>query len=103
MPTFTYTLRGRSLLRSTLLLLTIAGAGYVAGGFLDNTGSSRDASAAFAPPVRAAESNLHDALRTTGTAPPTDIGIGQFGGEQIPQPRECDLTNAISTECLWMD
>jgi hypothetical protein len=98
MPTFTYTLRGRSLVRSTLILLTVTSAGYVAGAFL-HPGSSRDVSAAFAAPVQAAESNFRDSLITSSF-------VARPAAEEwsrIPEPRECDLAGGISSACLFMD
>jgi hypothetical protein len=94
----------RSLVRSTLVLLAVAGAGFVAGALWHNPMSSREVSAAFASPAQAAHSNYRDPLRATGTAPPASTdGIGQVDGEQIPQPRECDLAKGISIECMWLD
>jgi len=85
-------------------MLAVAGAGFVAEALWHNPMSSRDVTDAFASPARAAEPNIQDQLRATAIAPPASTdGIGQFDGEQIPQPRECDLAKGISIECMWLD
>ena len=101
MPTFTYPSRGRSFVRSTILLLAVAGAGYVAGALLHNPASPRDVSVAFATPARAAQSNFRDPL--PGTVALAAVEWGRSDVERIPEPRECDLLQGISTACLFMD
>ena len=104
MPTFTYPNRERSFVRSTVILLAVAGTGYVAGALLHNTVSSRDDSVAFARPVQAAKSNLRDPRPATGTvAAAGAVEWGRPDSERIPEPRECDLVHGISIACLFMD
>jgi hypothetical protein len=102
MSTFTYPNRGRSFVRSTVLLLAVAGPCYVAGAFLHNTVSSRD-SAVFARPVQAAEFNPQDPLPASGTVAPAAVEWSRSDGERISQPRECELAQGIATECVFMD
>jgi len=103
MPTFTHPNRGRLFVCSTVFLLAVAGTGYVAGALLHNTVSSRDDSA-FVRPVGAAELSFGDPLAATGTvAPATAVEWGRSDSERIPEPRECDLANGVSTACLFMD
>lgn len=108
MATFDYPIRGKSFARSTVLLLAVAGAGYVAGAFSHNTESSRDDSAsfarpAFARPVQAAESNPRGPLSASGTATPAVVDWSHSDGVRVSQPRECDLAQGISTECMFLD
>jgi hypothetical protein len=103
MPTVTYPNPGRSFARIAVLLLAVAGTSYVAGALFHNPISSRGVSAAFAAPAPAAGSNFANPLQAAGSAATAGIGIGRFDLDQIPQPRECDLIKAISTECMWMD
>ena len=104
MPTFTYPNRESSFVRSTVILLAVAGTGYVAGALLHNTVSSRDDSVAFARPVQAAKSNLRDPRPATGTvAAAGAVEWGRPDSERIPEPRECDLVHGISIACLFMD
>ena len=104
MPTFTYSSFGRSFLRSTIVLLAVAGSSYVAGALSHNAGTSRDASAAFAPPARAAASNFLDSIPLTDTIPAAHtIEFSGIDGERIQDPRECDMLNGISTACVFMD
>ena|SRR5215813_7051132 len=104
MATFIYPNRGRSFVRSTVLLLAVAATSYVAGALSHNPTSSRDVSATFSTPARAAELSFPDPLSALGSvAPAIGDALGWSDGERIPQPRECDLAKAISTECLFMD
>jgi hypothetical protein len=99
MQAFRYISDKRSFVRSTVLLLTLACVSYVAGALSHNTGSSRDASAAFAPPVQAASFNFRDTLAASAAiAPPT-----ADAWDRIPDPRECDLGRGIATTCQFMD
>jgi hypothetical protein len=104
MPTFAYPNRGRSFVRSTVVLLAVAGTGYIAGAFFHNLESSRDNSAAFAHSAQAAEFNIRDPLPATGNvAPAYADGRDRSDGGRIAEPRECDLAKGISTACLFMD
>jgi len=85
-------------------LLAVAGASYMVGAFFHNPVSSRDVSAAIAGPAQAAESNFANPLQATGIVVPARADDrGRFDGERIPQPRECDLPNGISTQCIFLD
>jgi hypothetical protein len=44
-----------------------------------------------------------DPVPTTVEFPMATAETGQFDGERIVQPRECDLVNGVSTACLFMD
>ena len=104
MPTFTYPSFGRSFLRSTIVLLAVAGTGYIAGTLSHNSGAARDASAAFAPAARAGGSDFADSSYLTDTVPAAHaIKFSGFDGERIQDPRECDVLNGISTACVFMD
>jgi hypothetical protein len=104
MPTFTYPNPGRSFVRPAILLLAVAGTSYVVGVLLQNPISSRDVSALLAAPAQAAESNFANPLQVTGTVASVRADERRrFDGERILQPRECDLPNRISTECMFLD
>jgi hypothetical protein len=99
-----YPAQRRSIVRPIVHVLAVAGAGFVAGALFHNLVSSRDVSAAFATPARAAESNFRDALPAIGTAPSADtVDWDRSDREQISEPRECDVAEGITTACLFMD
>jgi len=103
MPTFSYSNRGR-FERSSVLLLAVAATSYVAGALFHNPLSTRNVSAAFSTPARAAELTFPDLLSALGSVEPASGDeLGRSDGERIPEPRECDLANAIWTACLFMD
>jgi hypothetical protein len=103
MASFADTNRGASFFRSTVLFLAVAGTSYVAGALVHNPASSRDISASFAPPVQAAEPRFRaPLLEDDGFAMPSAIESGRTGDE-VTEPRECDLPKGISVACLFMD
>jgi hypothetical protein len=90
--------------RRTMLALTIAGAGYVAGAFIHDPASSRSESAAFAAPVQAAEPSRLALPMTIDTVPPAAaVDFGVSNGEQIQDPRECDVAKGVDYACMFMD
>ena len=104
MPTFTYTRWGRSFVRSSVVLLAVAGMGYVAGAVSHSPASTRGVSAAFASPALGAEFNFRDPPPMPGViAPAIPAELGQPGVDYRQDPRECDLAQGISTACLFMD
>ena len=99
MTTTMYSTHEKSIVRTTALVLAVAGAGYVAGAILQGTTPVRGESAAFA---QSAESR--DLLSAGGIVPRTDaIDWDRADRERISQPRECDVAKGISTACLFMD
>jgi hypothetical protein len=103
MASFADANRGTSFVRSTVLFLAVAGTSYVAGALVHNPASSRDISASFAPPVLAAEPLFRaPAFEDDGFPPPSAIESSRTGNE-ITEPRECDLPKGISVACLFMD
>jgi hypothetical protein len=95
-------------LRLTVLTLAAGGAGYVAGTLLQETGSLRDVATAFAPPAFArpmepVDPNVRDPRPATGVVPAAPADLGRSDHERVLEPRECDLTKGISTDCLFMD
>ena len=103
MAAFKHSNRGRTLVRSTVLLLGVGGIGYIAGALVHNTVPSGNDSAAFAGPVQAAEWHHQYPLPASSTFTPATVEWSQSDRERIPQPRECDLAQGISTECVYMD
>jgi hypothetical protein len=108
MSTFAYPNRGTSFVGSTVLLLAVAGTSYVAGALLHDPVRSPGisptyAGAAFASPLMPDVSLARDPVPTTVEFPMATAETGQFDGERIVQPRECDLVNGVSTACLFMD
>jgi hypothetical protein len=104
MPRLAYPVRSTSIARSTVLSLAATAAGFTLGALSTSLVSPGDVSAAFTPPDWAAESIVAPPLRpTSGSVPKAATGGGMPVGEVIPQPRECDLTKGVSTECVWMD
>ena len=104
MTAFTHPHRGKSFVRSTVLLLAIAGTGYVAGAFLHSTAPSRDNSAGIVRTARATEYDLRDSLPATAVFEPSGAEEwGRSDGKRIIEPRECELQKGISTACLFMD
>jgi hypothetical protein len=102
MFTFTYSNFRKSFVRSTAVLLAVAGTGYVAGA-LQNPLGARDPSAAFARSVHAAPSDVQDPLASTSTVATPAVDWSRIDGERIAHPRECDLAQGISTDCIFMD
>jgi hypothetical protein len=97
--------RGRSTIRSTVVLLAVATTGYVAGALVHNTLPPPNDPVAFARPVRAAETNLGDPLQaapTLATVPAADESRWS-NADRTQDPRECDLGKGISTACVFMD
>lgn len=104
MPTLTYINPGKSFVRSTLLLLAVAGAGFIAGASWHNPISSRDVSVAFARPAQAAESDFRNPLPALSIVAAAGADeAGRSYAERISEPRECDPAQGISTACLFMD
>ena len=99
-----YPVRGRSNMRSTAVLLFVAGIGYVTGALVHNSLPPPNDPLAFAQPVRAAEANsgaFLPAAASLGTVPGADKLRRSDAG--IEDPRECDLPKGISTACIFMD
>ena len=97
--------RGRSNMRSTVVLLVVAAIGYVTGALVHDSLPPPNDPVAFARPVRAAEANSGDALLTSATMA-TVPGVDdsrRFDAEWTETPRECDLAKGISTACIFMD
>jgi hypothetical protein len=88
-------------------VLAVGSAGYVAGALLQSSGSVRDVSAAFAPPAFARPIEPpdfnHAARPATGIVPAAPVELGRSDHERLLEPRECDLTKGISTDCMFMD
>jgi hypothetical protein len=80
MTTTAYPPRGRSILRSTAVLLLIAGTGYVAGALMHGTFATRDASVAFAQPIRPAESNFRQPEPTSNAFTPRAFRVDAVDG-----------------------
>ena len=99
-----YAAQGRSIAGRTVAVLVVAGAAFIAGGLSQSPISFRDVSTAFAQPARAAQGSLREVMPAPRTiAPARADGWGRSEGEQIYDPRECDLARGISTACLFMD
>ena len=104
MTSHLYAAQGRSIVRRPAAVPAIAGAAFIAGALLHSPIWFRDVSAAFAQPAQAAQSNFPKATPGTGTISTAGADEwGQFEGERIFEPRECDLSGGISTACLFMD
>ena len=100
MPTRTRSNRRKSLLPSTLLVLSLLTTGYV-GGAIFYAAPSRGVSPTFAPPAEMAAPDVQ-----IQSAPPATVKVAPRPGnewEPVPEPRECDLANGISTACLFLD
>ena len=85
--------RGRSITRSTVVLLAVAAMGYVAGALVHDRLPSPNDSVAFALPVQAAETNSNTAPSAAASPAtvPDAYGLFRFDAEWIDDPRECDL------------
>jgi hypothetical protein len=103
MAAFKHSIRGRTFVRSTVLLLATGGLGYIAGALVHNTVPSSNDSAAFAGPAPAADWHHEYPLPASSTFTPAVVEWSQPERERIPQPRECDLAQGVSTECVYMD
>src|SRR5262245_18141612 len=103
MSSFTYTTRQKSFVRF-MLLLGVAGAAFLAGSPWQEPTSPRDVSAVFAPPAEAAESNSREPLPAIRAVEPAGTDTAdRSGGGFDSQPRECDRSSGLSTECVWLD
>ena len=103
MSTFIYGNSGRSFARSIAVVAAVTLTAYVAVALVRNTTWSSDNSAPFVRPVHAAESIPRDLLPTTLTGSSRRIEWSPSDAAQISQPRECDLAQGISTDCVFMD
>ena len=98
-----YSIRERSTMRSTFVLLVVASIGYVAGAFVHELLPPPNDPAAFARSIGAAEaSSGDDAPAHLATMPGADK-VRRSDAEWIEDPRECDLARGISTACIFMD
>ena len=103
--------RGRSITRSTVVLLAVAAMGYVAGALVQDKLPLPNDSVAFARPVRAAETNSNTAppaAASPATVPDADGWRSSEAEWTDHSPwtdhsRECILEKGISTECAFMD
>ena len=99
-----YRAEGTTTLRRTAVMLALAGAAYIAGALSHGPVGFRDVSTAFAQPPSAAQSKSRVQMPTVGTITPAGADVwGRSDGEQIFEPRECDLERGILTACLFMD
>ena len=104
MTKLSYTFEGRSIVRRTAAVVAVAGRAFIAGALSHSPISFRDVSTAFAQPARAAQGSLREVMPAPRTiAPARADEWGRSEGEQIYDPRECDLARGISTACLFMD
>ena len=103
MARFEHSIRARKFLRSTAFLLAVGGIGYVAGAVVHGTQASGSGSAVLARPAQAAEPDVRIPLPASSTFTPAAADWSRAGGSRIPQPRECDMAQGISTECVFMD
>jgi hypothetical protein len=97
--------RGRSITRSTVVLLAVAAMGYVAGALVHDKLPPPNDSVAFAQPVRAAGTNSYTASPAAASPAtvPDASGLFRFDAARTDDPRECDLLNGILTACVFMD
>ena len=95
--------RGKSFVRSTAVVALVAGAGYVAGAVIHGTFTIRDASAAFAQPLRPAFASQQGIQFEDDGVPDTFDWVRSGINQHIEAPRECDATLAITMECVFMD
>ena len=97
-----YPAHRRSIVGLTVLVLAVAGAGYVAGALLHGKASPHDGSTAFARSAQAAEPR--DLQPASGAVPAAyAVDWDRSDRERISQPRECDVPKGIATACLFMD
>ena len=100
-----YSGRGRSGIRSTIVLLTIAGMGYIAGAVIHGSLPPSNEPVALARSASAAETNSGNGL-PAAVPLPTLRGAHESRGldaDGVENPRECDLLKGVSTACLFMD
>lgn len=108
MSTFTCLNGGRAVVRSTVVLLAVSALGFTAGALFHDPVSFREISATFAraaiaPENQPAEFNVPGPPLAIGTVPPVPVDWDRSDDDRIPKPRECDLTKAISIDCVFMD
>jgi len=98
--------RGRSLTRSTAVLLLVATMGYVAGALVHDQYPASSDSVAFARPVRAAETTSNTAppaAASPATVPDADGWRSEAEWLWPDHSRQCILEEGISTECIFME
>ena len=95
--------RAKPLVRSTVVLLALTGAFYVAGLLTDSATAMREGSPAFASPVQAAESPARAMPEASAIFTPADIGPTKPDVERIENPRECDAVHGVTIACVFMD
>ena len=97
--------RGRSAMRPTVVLLTIAAAGYFAGALVHGSLPPSNDAVAFARPVQAAEANSGGAFPVAAplAAVPRAVDSRWSDAEWMANPRECDVAKGIATACVFMD
>jgi hypothetical protein len=107
MTNLIYSAHRRAIVRRTVLVLAVAGAGYLAVALLHDKASPRNESSAFSAPARAAEFSApppaNHAVQPNIAAPAATSDSGQSDSARIQDPRECDVAKGIETACMFMD
>lgn len=101
MTTRMHAVPSASIVGRTVLALIVASASFIAGAMFQGPRWSYDTSAAFAQPAGAAQPEWRTPTPATGIFSPARAD--EYDGDQIFEPRECDLPEGVSTACLFMD